>query len=74
VCRGDDLTTFIVPKVEKIRNLNLPGPEGPVRPVAEKLYVLVVVVVVVVVVAHPTLKRYTILGVAERVTGGCHFY
>jgi hypothetical protein len=25
---GDDLTTFIVPKVEKIRSLNLPDPQG----------------------------------------------
>jgi hypothetical protein len=26
---GDDLTTFIMPKVEKIRGLNLPDPQGP---------------------------------------------
>ena len=29
--KGDDLTTFIVPKVEKIRSLNLPDPQGPVQ-------------------------------------------
>jgi hypothetical protein len=28
VRKGDDLTTFIVPKVEKIRSLNLPDPQG----------------------------------------------
>jgi hypothetical protein len=28
VRKGDDLTTFIVPKVEKIRSLNLPDPLG----------------------------------------------
>ena len=36
--KGDDLTTFIVPKVEKIRSLNLPEPQGPTRPVAGHLY------------------------------------
>ena len=35
--KGDDLTTFIVPKVEKIRGLNLPEPLGPPRPVAGQL-------------------------------------
>jgi hypothetical protein len=29
VRKGDDLTTFIVPKVKKIRSLNLPDPQGP---------------------------------------------
>jgi hypothetical protein len=29
--KGDDLTTFIVPKVEKIRSLNLPDPQGPTQ-------------------------------------------
>jgi hypothetical protein len=29
VRKGDDLTIFIVPKVEKIRSLNLPEPQGP---------------------------------------------
>jgi hypothetical protein len=28
---GDDFTTFIMPKVEKIRSLNLPDPEGPAQ-------------------------------------------
>jgi hypothetical protein len=28
---GDDLTTFIVPKVEKLRSLNLPDPQGPAQ-------------------------------------------
>jgi hypothetical protein len=28
VLEGDDLTTFIVPKVEKFRSLNLPNPHG----------------------------------------------
>ena len=32
--KGDDLTTFIVPKVKKIRSLNLPEPHGSPRPVA----------------------------------------
>jgi hypothetical protein len=31
VSRGDDLTTFIVPKVMKIQSLNLPDPQGPVQ-------------------------------------------
>jgi hypothetical protein len=31
VRKGDDLTTFIVPKVEKIRSLNLPEPHGPAQ-------------------------------------------
>jgi hypothetical protein len=38
VHKGDDLTTFIVPKVEKIRRLNLPDPQSLLRPVAGKLY------------------------------------
>ena len=29
--KGDDLTTFIVPKVEKIRSLNLRDPQGPAQ-------------------------------------------
>ena len=29
--KGDDLITFIVPKVEKIRGLNLPDPHGPAQ-------------------------------------------
>ena len=29
--KGDDLTTFIAPKVEKIRNLILPDPQGPAQ-------------------------------------------
>ena len=36
--KGDDLTTFIVLKVEKIRSLNLLEPLGPHRPVAGHLY------------------------------------
>jgi hypothetical protein len=40
VLKGDDLTTFTVPKVEKIRSLNLPEPQGRLRPVAGKLYLL----------------------------------
>jgi hypothetical protein len=31
VRKGDDLTTFIVPKVEKIRSLNVPDPPGPAQ-------------------------------------------
>jgi hypothetical protein len=31
VRKGDDLTTFTVPKVEKIRYLNLPNPQGPAQ-------------------------------------------
>jgi hypothetical protein len=38
VRKGDDLTTFIAPKVEKIWSLNLRIPEGLFRPVAGKLY------------------------------------
>jgi hypothetical protein len=38
VRKGDDLTTFIVPKVEKIQSLNLRIPKGLLRPVAGKLY------------------------------------
>jgi hypothetical protein len=30
VRKGDDFTTFTMPKVEKIRSLNLPDPQGPV--------------------------------------------
>jgi hypothetical protein len=33
VRKGDDLTTFIVPKVKKIQSLNLPELLGPPRPV-----------------------------------------
>ena len=35
---GDDLTTFIVPKVEKIRSLNFCIPKGLLRPVAGEFY------------------------------------
>jgi hypothetical protein len=38
VRKGDDLTAFIVPKIKKIRSLNLPEPLGPPRPVAGHLY------------------------------------
>ena len=38
VHKGDDLTTFIVPKVERIRSLNLPEPLGPPWPVVGHLY------------------------------------
>jgi hypothetical protein len=31
VRKGDDLTTFTVPKVEKIRSHNLPDPQGPLQ-------------------------------------------
>jgi hypothetical protein len=37
---GDDLTTFIVPKVKKIRSLNLWISKGLLRPVVGKLYLL----------------------------------
>ena len=36
VRKGDDITTFIVPKVEKIRSLNLPDPQGPAQACSEK--------------------------------------
>ena len=36
--KGDNLTTFIVPKVKKIRSLNLPEPLGPPRPVEGHVY------------------------------------
>ena len=35
--KDDDLTTFIVPKVEKIRSFILPDPQGPLLPVEGKL-------------------------------------
>jgi hypothetical protein len=38
VRKGEDLTTFIVPKVMKIQSLNLRIPKGPFRPVVGKLY------------------------------------
>jgi hypothetical protein len=38
VRKGDDLTIFIVPTVEKIRSLDLQIPKGLLRPVAGKLY------------------------------------
>jgi hypothetical protein len=39
VRKGDDLTTFIVPKVEKIRKaLTYRIPKGRLRPEAGKLY------------------------------------
>jgi hypothetical protein len=31
VRKGDDLSTFTVPKVEKIRSLSLPDPQGPAQ-------------------------------------------
>jgi hypothetical protein len=31
VCKGDDLTTFIGPEVEKIRSVNVPDPQGPAQ-------------------------------------------
>jgi hypothetical protein len=31
VRKGDDISTFIVPKVENIRSLNLPDPQGPAQ-------------------------------------------
>ena len=37
VRRGDDLTTFIVPKVEKIRSLNLPDPQGSTQACSGKI-------------------------------------
>jgi hypothetical protein len=37
VREGDDLTTFIVPKVEKIRRLNLPDPQGPAQACSGKI-------------------------------------
>jgi hypothetical protein len=40
VRKGDDLTTFILPKAKKIRSLNLSEPLGPPRPVAGHLYLL----------------------------------
>jgi hypothetical protein len=36
--KGDDLTTFIVPKVKKMRSLNRPEHLRPLRPVAGHLY------------------------------------
>ena len=44
--KGDDLTTFIVPKVEKIRSLNLLIPKGLLRPVAGKLYLFMYLCIV----------------------------
>jgi hypothetical protein len=38
MCKGDDLATFIVPKVKKIRRLNLWTPKGQLRPVVGRLY------------------------------------
>jgi hypothetical protein len=38
VRKGDDLTTFIVPKVEKIRTLTYRIPKDLLRPVAGKIY------------------------------------
>jgi hypothetical protein len=38
VGKGDDFTTFIVPKVEKIWSLNLPETLRPPRPVVGHLY------------------------------------
>ena len=37
VRKGDHLTTFTVPKVEKIRSFNLSEPVGPPRPIAGHL-------------------------------------
>jgi hypothetical protein len=39
VRKGDDLTTFIVQKVKKIRSLNFPDPQGPARPVEGNFYI-----------------------------------
>jgi hypothetical protein len=41
VRKGDDLTTFIAPEVEKIRILDLQIPKGLLRPVAGKLYLYI---------------------------------
>ena len=38
--KGDDPTTFIVPKVEKIRSLNLPDPQGPAQACSRKTLAL----------------------------------
>jgi hypothetical protein len=40
VRKGDDLTTFILQKVKKIRGLSLPEPLEPLRPFARQLYLL----------------------------------
>ena len=47
--KGDDLTTVIVPKADKIRSLNLPDPQGPAQPVAGHLYLF----------THLTAERHT---------------
>jgi hypothetical protein len=41
VRKGDDRTTFVVPKVNKIRRLNLPEHLGPPRPVAGHLHLFI---------------------------------
>ena len=37
--KGDDLTAFIVPKVEKIQSLNLPDPQGPAQACGGKTFI-----------------------------------
>jgi hypothetical protein len=44
--KSDDLTTFIVPKVVKIRSLNLLEPFGPPWPIVGHLYHLPLTVIV----------------------------
>jgi hypothetical protein len=39
VGKGDDLTAFIVPKVEKIQSLNLPDPQGPTQDCSGKTFI-----------------------------------
>ena len=57
--KGDDLTTFVVPKVEKIRSLNLRIPRGLLRPVAGKLY-LYLYWTAVHSAAHPVSALYQV--------------
>ena len=38
--KGNDLTTVIVPKVEKIRSFNLPDPQGPAQACSGKTLLL----------------------------------
>jgi hypothetical protein len=46
VRKGDDLTTFIVPKVEKIRSLNLPDPQGPAEACSGKTLPLIIIIII----------------------------
>jgi hypothetical protein len=39
VRKADDFTTFTVPKVEKIRSLNLLDPKGPAQARSEKTFI-----------------------------------